>query len=746
MANNYTKILELGLKNNMGLSNTIKRDFGIPLDYSSVQENYAKALDYAKTSTLAYIGQPLSVGDTLYIVTDEANGYLKEVGTRPVGDNDSIVVDQDGKITIKGFAAAADATLPRKNADGTLEWVALDAVVKGDGNTKTIITAADGSDITVIPEYSSATDTYTYTLDVQFPAIPEYTVIKETGNKQVIYKLTKNGIMIGDAIVVPDAYDDSELSSRVSGISADVDSQGSRIAGLESKVEAFDTFFATVENPDSVVDTLSEIQKYITEDAEAAAGIAAGISANTDAIATLTGTGEGSVKKIVDTAIAQQAATDSGTYATQAGLAEVSANVSELTEAFDQKVDETVLDNYYTKTETYSKAEVLDLIDDLNGGSSDSAAAVLVALEEHKAESVAQFNSIESEIASKTAELETRIQDNSDAIAALGGTADFEESARAIAQEEVKALADGQVAKNASAISAVEAKIETTNENVTGLGNRFTELTERVDTLETTSDSLANTVGTLNTTIEKHSTDLDSLQSTVESNHNKTTEAISELESEDARLEAKIQANTDKFAIYYTASEVDNQIDAKIADMDYSEVSSDINANTTAITNEIARSVAEDERLIGLINDNTDAIGTNASNIESLAAAITALDTTIEAVLENDDGEALNSIKELAVWVNEHQTEVIPEIEANKQAIAKLNGEGDGSIIKSISTAIAGLPCATAEAAGLVKASDEITVTADGTLGIGFVSTDKLIQGIEVLVLQGGSAKETPAN
>ena len=46
---------------------------------------------------------------------------------------------------------------------------------------------------------------------------------------------------------------------------------------------------------------------------------------------------------------------------------------------------------------------------------------------------------------------------------------------------------------------------------------------------------------------------------------------------------------------------------------------------------------------------------------------------------------------------------------------------------------------ATAQAAGLVKASEEVTV-ADGVLGIGQVSTDKLVQGSETLVLNGGSA------
>ena len=212
MANNYTDILALANKNNMGLSNTIKRDYGIPLDYSSVQETYEAALDYAQNSTLAYIGQPISVGDTLYIVTDEASGFLKAVGTKPTGDNKSISVSEDGTISMFGFKAAADATLPRKNADGSISWITLaDIAGSTDTNTKTVVKAADDSDITVTPVYDEATDTYTYTLDVQLPAIPEYAIKKEAGEGVVNYTLTKDGEAVAETIVVPNAYDDTAL-------------------------------------------------------------------------------------------------------------------------------------------------------------------------------------------------------------------------------------------------------------------------------------------------------------------------------------------------------------------------------------------------------------------------------------------------------------------------------------------------------------------------------------------------------
>lgn len=45
------------------------------------------------------------------------------------------------------------------------------------------------------------------------------------------------------------------------------------------------------------------------------------------------------------------------------------------------------------------------------------------------------------------------------------------------------------------------------------------------------------------------------------------------------------------------------------------------------------------------------------------------------------------------------------------------------------------------KATDVVKASDEVTVAEDGTLGIGTISTDKLIQGDNLLILNGGTAK-----
>ncbi len=114
----------------------------------------------------------------------------------------------------------------------------------------------------------------------------------------------------------------------------------------------------------------------------------------------------------------------------------------------------------------------------------------------------------------------------------------------------------------------------------------------------------------------------------------------------------------------------------------------------------------------------------------------------LNSAIENNDTETLDSIKELAAWVSEHDTEVLPIIEGHTAAINKLNGDVNtaGSVAKTVADAIANIPAATADTLGLVKTSEEVVANSDGVLGIGQVSTDKLVNGSQELVLCGGNA------
>lgn len=745
MANNYAKILELANKNNMGLSNTIKRDYGIPLDYSSVQESYEAALNYAKTSTLAYLGQPISVGDTLYIVTDEANGYLKAVGIRPEGDLNSIEISENGEVSVKGFATAGNAQLPRvkvitneneEEIGRTIEWVPVESIFQRDGNTKAVVQVAEDSAITVTKTRNEETDTDIFTLDVtlpEIPEVPEYTITKavdETAGT-VTYQLTRDNVAVGEAVVVSNAYDDTALAGRVAAVEADVEDHESRLAGIELFFEAADKDSGSEEagNLHQALDTLKEIQDYITSDGVAANEMLTAIGNNTTAINTLTGSGDGSVSKAISDAVSAHATTAAGTYATLAAVAEIKATAdaaavkTEVNAALANKADASALADYRTVTDSYSKDDIDRIVAGIQGEYGETADSVAAALETHAAANAASFSAVET----KQGQQDTAIQANADQIAAMlnetsGIKAQALAEAAVTAQSKVDALAAGAVATNTGDISAINTKIEGINSNIAAISGNVGALEQKDINLEAAINAEVEARGVLSETVAGHTTD------------------ITGLKDKDTALAALISANTAKFDNYSTTAEVETKIAAAVNAIDTTAITTAIEANATAISTEKSRAEAEELRIAGLVTTNTTAIQKNTADIAKL-------DTALQAVIDDKDGTTLNSIKDLADWVKNHDGEngVLATVTANKAALDILNGAAtvEGSVAKTVADAIAAIPAtpvATAQTAGIVKASAEVNVAQDGTMGIGVISTDKLIAGTQTWVLNGGSA------
>ena len=96
----------------MGMPKGMNRMDQFPLDMSSVYYDYATMENYAKTSAIAYVGQPLSLVDetnkvvTLYTIQD-TEGTLKKVGTSPIGDESTISVAEDGTVSLYGISGLA---------------------------------------------------------------------------------------------------------------------------------------------------------------------------------------------------------------------------------------------------------------------------------------------------------------------------------------------------------------------------------------------------------------------------------------------------------------------------------------------------------------------------------------------------------------------------------------------------------------------------------------------------------------
>ena len=195
--------VDFAAKNLINFTSIFARSAGQPLDKTAIwypahvdaewnvvaadaegavyKTGYERAVQYAATSA-AYVGQELAVIDvtydedgttvasstvTIYCIQDNA-GTLQEVGKATSGDGKSITLSDDGILSISGFEAAQGATLPQKQADGTIKWVAIDAIVKGDGNTKTVVTPTKGETHVIVDLVRDPdTDTNTYTISLK---------------------------------------------------------------------------------------------------------------------------------------------------------------------------------------------------------------------------------------------------------------------------------------------------------------------------------------------------------------------------------------------------------------------------------------------------------------------------------------------------------------------------------------------------------------------------------------------------
>jgi hypothetical protein len=195
--------VDFAAKNLINFTSIFARSAGQPLDKTAIwypahvdaewnvvaadaegavyKTGYERAAQYAATSA-AYVGQELAVIDvtyaedgttvtgstvTIYCIQDNA-GTLQEVGKATSGDGKSITLSDDGILSISGFEAAQGATLPQKQADGTIKWVAIDTIVQGDGNTKTVVAPTEGETHVIVDLVRDPdTDTNTYTISLK---------------------------------------------------------------------------------------------------------------------------------------------------------------------------------------------------------------------------------------------------------------------------------------------------------------------------------------------------------------------------------------------------------------------------------------------------------------------------------------------------------------------------------------------------------------------------------------------------
>jgi hypothetical protein len=383
----------------------------------------------------------------------------------------------------------------------------------------------------------------------------------------------------------------------------------------------------------------------------------------------------------------------------------------------------------------YSKSEVTDLIADITGG--ESAADVKAELKEYKTTNDTRVKTIED----KVADIESGAEVNIIEIVKVNGVAltpDADRAVDVIVPTSIVGLGgynelDGRVTKNANDIAALTGQLGTTNGNVTKNAEAIAALQTKVNTdIAGEIAALKGIDGQLQTTIGEHAT------------------AITNLGLEDARLAGLINGNTgDINTLKGQVNIGDTTITQYVADQLATIKPYDDAEVRQLIANEAARADAEEKRIVGLVEGEAARADAEEKRLAGLigdnATAIAGLDATLKAALENE-GEGLDSIKELALWIQEHETDVIPVVNKNKEDIAALttrvaaNETAVGTTLPAaIGQALVDAKAYTDEK--MVKADGTSIVNNEGTFSVGAVSTDNLVQGKFTLVLNGGDAE-----
>lgn len=222
----------------------------------------------------------------------------------------------------------------------------------------------------------------------------------------------------------------------------------------------------------------------------------------------------------------------------------------------------------------------------------------------------------------------------------------------------------------------------------------------------------------------------------------------------------------------YTKDEIDTIVEEaqEASTYDDTQVTADIKANADAIAaiykvdgenvsgvlvDEVARIeelvAAEKERAEIVEDDHEERIAKMELFWEAADDPEGTIDKLAEIVkyIESDKSGALTMAENI-----QQNTESIAEnaedifnltavVNGHTDAIAEINNAESGILAtakKYTDDSIAAIPVATAETLGLVKVDDTTIKAEDGTISVKAISTDLLVQGVNELILNGGSA------
>lgn len=446
-------------------------------------------------------------------------------------------------------------------------------------------------------------------------------------------------------------------------------------------------------------------------------------------------------------AIADAATAAAGIYATQTAL-------SDLETALDERLD--VLEEYdhatyATKTElegletavagTYATKEALKTTDDKAVSNTTAIENLSGRIDDIVAEGGEpnQINNIKV-----NGVVQSIAEDKSVDISVpttIAGLSDWTTvDARITA---AKSQADKGVTDAATADAKAVANAEEIGKHETRIGNLETAKSDhetRILDLENAESAHAAEYATLKSIVDGHTTtiagkaeqtDLATANAEIAKNV-AAIQTLNETTIPGVNAEIAKKANS---ADVYTKTEVGTIAEGKTLVQMIEEAQSAATYDDTQIKADIKTNADA----IALLNGDVNTAG--SVKAEAKAAADIAIATVVDSA-----PEAMNTLKEVADWIANDESgaaAMAKSIAANATAIDAINNETTGILATANAYADAlfeGIPVATTEALGLVRADNTSIVNNAGVLSVGAVSTDLLTQGSKELILNGGSA------
>lgn len=285
MARIYGEILSSAL---MTFDKSFSRSNGQPLDSTEIFYSLVAAQDYAKTD-VAYVGQKIVVIETVDDVTTvthygiEPDNSLKALGSSVAGDESTIVVAEDGTVSLYGIDGLELTRADDEGNDVTITYQPL--YVNGK------LTWVEPSATTVEGLAAEIEG-----LKSRINAVEIAVGDEESGLvKDVADINAKIGEVVeGKTVVEMIADDKTELQGNIDAVSAIAnaaathDALEAEIARAKAAEEKNASDIALIlDNPDDeTINSIKEFTQYIAEHGDVATGLQTQINENKDAVAT----------------------------------------------------------------------------------------------------------------------------------------------------------------------------------------------------------------------------------------------------------------------------------------------------------------------------------------------------------------------------------------------------------------------------------------------------------------------------